>query len=129
MKINLRGHHLLCLQGFQGYGYDENFIKNMEIINERRKSEGSIIQLSDSADDICRYCPNLENNLCQNEKNDSKIKKMDYEILSKLNKNNEYNGPELFKEVSKIFNTLESVENICSECKWHKECLFYLKLK
>ncbi|WP_263641218.1 hypothetical protein [Methanobrevibacter arboriphilus] len=30
--IYLRGHHLLCLQGYQGYGYDDNFKKNIETI-------------------------------------------------------------------------------------------------
>ena len=33
MKIKLRGHHLLCLQGFQGYAYDDSFVKNMTYIN------------------------------------------------------------------------------------------------
>ena len=28
--IYLRGHHLLCLQGYQGYGYDEKFKKSMD---------------------------------------------------------------------------------------------------
>jgi hypothetical protein len=30
--IKLRVHHLLCLQGYQGYGYDECFKKNLENI-------------------------------------------------------------------------------------------------
>lgn len=53
---------------------------------------------------------------------------MDREVLSKFNTSKEYNAQDLFEEVEKIFNSKESVFKICSECMWHKECLFYLNL-
>ena len=59
MKLTLRGHHLLCLQGFQGYGYDDKFVKNMSYINNLRKSENTTVSITNKADDICRCCPNL----------------------------------------------------------------------
>lgn len=128
MKITLRGHHLLCLQGFQGYGYSEKFVLNMAHINELRKSKNTFISLTDECDDICTSCPNLKNNICENEKQNNIIKKMDNEVLSKLDINKEYNALELFEEVSFKFNTLNSVENICVGCKWNEKCLFYNKL-
>lgn len=129
MRIKLRGHHLLCLSGFQGYGYSEDFVLNMAMINEKRKSEDCIITLTNEADDICSSCPNLKDNLCENEKQNEIIVKMDNEILSQFNSEKEYNSLELFKEVSMKFNTLKSVENICNNCKWENECLFYKKLE
>ena len=27
--LNIRAHHFLCMQGFQGYGYSETFVMNM----------------------------------------------------------------------------------------------------
>ncbi len=37
--INIRAHHLLCLQGFQGYGYSQDFVRNMaEIIKKIGKT-------------------------------------------------------------------------------------------
>ena len=128
MKLKLRGHHLLCLQGFQGYGYGEEFVLNMTHINEMRKSKDTIITLTNDCDDICTSCPNLKNNICENEKQNNKIKKMDNEVLSKLDINKEYNALELFDEVAFKFNTLDSVKNICVGCKWNEECLFYKKL-
>ena len=129
MKIKLRGHHLLCLQGFQGYGYSEDFVSNMTRINELRKSNECIISLTNEPDDICFSCPNLKNNLCENEIQNSIIVKMDNEVLSKLNSNKEHNSINLFDEVASKFNSLKSVENVCNGCKWTDECLFYKKLK
>ena len=129
MKIKLRGHHLLCLQGFQGYGYSEDFVSNMTRINELRKSDECNISLTNEPDDICSACPNLKNNLCENEIQNSIIVKMDNEVLSKLNSDKEHNSIDLFDEVASKFNSLKSVENICNGCKWTDECLFYKKLK
>ncbi len=129
MKIKLRGHHLLCLQGFQGYGYDSNFIKNMTRINDLRKKDSTTILLQNFADEICKSCPNLKNNNCIDENHEKEIARMDNEILSKLNINKEYNSKEIFQNISNIFNTKKSIEKICIECKWHEECLFYQKLK
>lgn len=128
MKIRLRGHHLLCLQGFQGYGYSKDFVLNMTKINELRKSKDCTVILTNEADDICSACPNLKNNLCENENQNETIVKMDNKILSKLNREEEYNSIDLFNEVYQKFNSLNSVQNICDECKWADKCLFYKKL-
>ena len=128
MKLVLRGHHLLCLQGFQGYGYDNHFVENMTEINQIRKLEDTTVCLTNSPDDICKACPNLKDNLCQNNIQNERIISMDNEVLSKLNPSKDYNAQDLFKKVEKTFNSKESVEKICSKCMWHKECLFYRKL-
>ncbi|WP_296887235.1 DUF1284 domain-containing protein [uncultured Methanobrevibacter sp.] len=129
MKIKLRGHHLLCLQGFQGYGYSKDFVLNMTRINKLRKTNDCTITLTNDPDDICSACPNLKNNLCENEKQNEIIVKMDEEVLSQLNFDIEYNSIDLFSEVSSKFNSLKSVENVCNGCKWVNKCLFYKKLK
>lgn len=128
MKLILRGHHLLCLQGFQGYGYDEDFVKNMTKINETRNSEDTTIFLTNSPDDICKSCPNLKDNLCQNKSQNKIIESMDNEVLSKIDSAEEYNSIDLFKNVENIFNSKESVRKICYNCIWHEKCLFYQKL-
>ena len=129
MKIELRGHHLLCLQGFQGYGYSEDFVSNMTRINELRKTNDCTITLTNEPDDICSACPNLKDGICENEKQDRIIVNMDKEVLSQLNSNEEYDSIDLFDEVALKFNTLKSVENVCKGCKWSDKCLFYKKLK
>ena len=128
MKLILRGHHLLCLKGFQGYGYDNEFIENMISINSKRKLDTTIIQITDSPDDICSACPNLKNNICQSKIQNEKIVNMDNEILKKLDREKEYNSKELFDKIDDIFNTKESVSKICFNCMWHEKCLFYQNL-
>lgn len=128
MNLILRGHHLLCLKGFQGYGYNKDFIKNMIKINALRKDENTNIRLVDSSDDICKACPNLKNNICENKVQNERIIKMDKEVLSKIDSKKEYNAKELFEQINSIFNSKKSVEKICFRCVWHEKCLFYQKL-
>ena len=128
MKLILRGHHLLCLKGFQGYGYDENFVENMIKVNSMRKLDSTTVSLTNHEDDICKSCPNLKDNLCGNPGNNDRIRKMDDEVLKKLDPEREYDSVELFEKIDEIFNTEESVSKICFNCIWHEQCLFYQKL-
>ena len=128
MKLILRGHHLLCLKGFQGYGYDENFTENMTDVNEKRRLSSTLVSLTNSPDDICKACPNLANGLCGSELQNERIVNMDNEVLKKLDISKEFNSVELFEKIDEIFNTKESVSKICFECMWHEKCLFYQKL-
>ncbi|WP_458455834.1 DUF1284 domain-containing protein [Methanobrevibacter sp.] len=128
MKLILRGHHLLCLKGFQGYGYDERFTNNMIDVNEKRRQIDTQISLTDTHDDICKSCPNLKNNLCESELQNERIVNMDREVLKKFDISKEHNSVELFEKIDEIFNTKESVSKICFECMWHEKCLFYQKL-
>ena len=128
MKITLRGHHLLCLKGFQGYGYDESFVENLSSINSKRKLPDTIVRLCDCADDICFACPNLIDGKCENNAQNERIKSMDRKVLEKLDKKNEHVSIELFDKIDEIFKTPESVSEICFNCKWSEKCLFYQKL-
>lgn len=128
MKLILRGHHLLCLKGFQGYGYDENFTKNMTEINSKRKLENTTVSLTDSADDICQKCPNLKDGFCEDPHHNELIVQMDNEVLNKLDISKEYDSLELFEKIDEIFSTKESVSEICFNCLWHEKCLFYQNL-
>ena len=128
MKLLLRGHHLLCLKGFQGYGYDDDFTKNMTKINEIRKQSETTVFLTYSPDDICKACPNLKNNFCKDQMHNRTIVQMDDEVLKKLDTSKEHNSIELFEEINSIFNSKESVSKICFNCLWHEKCLFYQNL-
>ena len=128
MKLVLRGHHLLCLKGFQGYGYDEDFVENMIEVNSQRKLDTTTVSLTNEADDLCEHCPNLKNNLCKDSTHNETIRKMDDEVLKKIDPSIEYDSVKLFEKIDEIFTNEESVSNICFNCMWHEKCLFYQKL-
>ncbi len=129
MKLILRGHHLLCLQGFQGYGYDSDFVKNMTEVNEIRKIETTEITVCDSPDDICKACPNLKNNMCQSNDENDNIVKMDRKVLERLPKKEFETSKELFDLLNATFHSKSSVKGICDGCKWTEECLFVQNLE
>lgn len=120
--INLRGHHLLCLQGYQGYGYDQKFKENMDKIFNSIK-EDVTIKLINDIDDLCSYCPNLEECKDIEKKDDELIKIANLEI------NKEYSSKELFKIVNKNIKTKNDLELICENCQWMEKCIYYNKLK
>ena len=56
--IRLRAHHLLCILGSRGKGYNDAFIANMSCVVERIRSEPrTLLALVDSGDCICSACP------------------------------------------------------------------------
>ncbi|MEA4956106.1 hypothetical protein SDC9_03484 [bioreactor metagenome] len=149
--IHLRGHHILCLQGYQGYGYDENFKNNMEKIISKLNDENSNTKviLTESADDICKFCPKLKGEMCIGDleshenytkeeikkieisslisNNNQKIENMDSKVLkiAKIKKEKEYEFSEIIYRANNSLKYLNDAKNICGDCKWIDKCLWY----
>ncbi|MDR2967401.1 MAG: DUF1284 domain-containing protein [Methanobacteriaceae archaeon] len=133
--IKLRAHHLLCLQGYQGYGYSEKFKENLEKKLNILKNNNTKVILTNSPDDFCEKCPNLKENICiknskslnESLKNNDKIVKMDSAILkkTKLEKNKEYSYAKLIKIVNNVFSNKKDLKYICKDCSWANKCLWY----
>lgn len=119
---------MLCLQGFQGYGYSEEFVENMTEINEIQKKDIQVT-VCDCPDDICKACPNLKKDICLNEMENEKIVKMDRKVLEKLSKTEFESSKELFKLVNEEFSSKSLVESICENCGWMEKCLFIQNLE
>ncbi|GLI54110.1 DUF1284 domain-containing protein [Thermodesulfovibrio yellowstonii] len=78
--IYLRGHHLICLHFFTGEGYNKEFVENLHAVIGRVENENVFV--IEGADDICKKCPYLINNVCKDEK---EIGEMDKTALDSLN--------------------------------------------
>ncbi len=56
--IRIRAHHLLYIQGFQGYGYSSEFVTHIERIDSFLKSNPyHKLQIIVETDEICSKCP------------------------------------------------------------------------
>ncbi len=53
MTVNLRGHHLLCILTFAGYGYTRGFTENYQGIVDRLNA-GETVLIVEGPDDICK---------------------------------------------------------------------------
>lgn len=124
--LKIRAHHLLCIQGFQGYGYSRDFERNMErIVNFLTSNPNSPLELMVGADIICQKCPHLENGHC-NRSSSSTIRDMDLKVLKKLGLKEGAREPaqKLLGEV-KAWDR-HDLQGICWECSWKDKCLLYL---
>ncbi|MGB9980014.1 DUF1284 domain-containing protein [Methanobacterium sp.] len=144
--MKIRAHHLLCMQGFQGYGYSEDFSKNMtEIIEILKNFPKKKIEIIADTDAICACCPYNINGKCQESKEslehkvfgapkskilmaNEKILSMDMKVLKKLEitPGSIFEAREIFNITNQRLKTYLEVEEICGDCKWSEKCLFLL---
>ena len=121
--INLRAHHLLCLQSYKGKGYSPEFVAGMSKISDtfKRTPDTKFILVS-GADDICKNCPHRVGKLCVHknppEPQDEKVMKHFALVAGKV-----YN----YKTVTDIIRqkmTDEVFHDICGTCDWNStgEC-------
>lgn len=122
-KYIIRGHHLLCLLGFKGYGYSKAFVENMRIISTQINAEPDsvILKVVERPDDICTSCPHLGENGClQNGPNsEDMVRKRDNRVVHALNL-----IPEGFLSWSSIILRIKEhitpfdLPFLCGDCKW-----------
>ncbi|HOI72314.1 MAG TPA: DUF1284 domain-containing protein [Methanobacterium sp.] len=124
--IKIRAHHLLCMQGYQGYGYNQDFEHNMEKIIEYLDSNPNFpLEVVADADIICQKCPHLENGQC-NRSSSTAIVEKDLKVLEKLGL-----AACEKKPAQKVLSEVESLScndlhDICGECSWKVKCLLYI---
>ena len=127
--MKIRAHHLLCMQGFQGYGYTKEFRQNMsEIIENLKSNREQIIEITDELDEICKCCPHKKNKICKNVISNWMIKRVDKKVIQKLkiDYNTEISFREIISTTNLIFKSHNDVKGICSNCRWKEKCLWYL---
>jgi hypothetical protein len=122
--LKIRAHHLLCMQGFQGYGYSDSFVEHMgEIVKYIKNNPKLKIIIGDYCDSICSECKNNMESVCSNCEN---VDKMDRKLLHKLNLNS---GKvvivqEVMSLVKNKFQTQQDAYEICGDCSWREKCLW-----
>jgi len=120
--IGIRGHTLLCLQGFRGEGYSAEFIENMTKIHRQLTlhPEQPVLIL-DSPDSICSQCPNLKSQRCHlhGPASEESMMAQDADVIDRLG----IRKGEIFfwKEIlGRIAQRLQGdmLSDICGTCPW-----------
>jgi len=85
--MRLRAHHLLCIPGFRGLGYDEKFIQGMKrVVQKIRENPKLEIKLIEGCDDICSACPFNIDGCCENEVvgGEERVRERDRQVAVRL---------------------------------------------
>ena len=122
LEMNLRPHHLLCIQKFTGHGYNADFTAHMKsIVSELTVNPETQITVVHGCDDLCKLCPNNIGGVCNSLE---KVTFMDSAVLSICDF--AYGENVLWTEAAgkareEIFET-EEFHNICACCQWFALC-------
>jgi hypothetical protein len=118
MMINLRPHHLLCLTGWEGRGYDQAFTDNFNRIAAKLRAGGPV-RLVAGNDDICASCPKVETD-CRDEFPAA----IDERLLERLgiSANSVYELDWLNRLIKEKV-APRDLSEICGACPWLSSCL------
>ncbi len=124
MTMVLRGHHLLCVQGFQGMGYSPGFVKEFSKIVEKIRDEEKdfSVQVIAGLDDACQHCPNKGENKCEADMGSNEhVLIMDLRVISHLGliEGAAYPKSYLLELIAKEI-TPDDLDHLCSNCSWLK---------
>lgn len=126
--IRIRAHHLLCIQGFQGYGYTKDFVSHMEKVTTFLRSNPLYkIKIVVKSDELCSQCPHDVDERCI-KGSSNEISKIDRLVVEKANLDLKhiYTVSEAFGIVNKNLNH-DLVVSLCSGCTWQNKCILYIE--
>lgn len=114
----LRGHHLICLHFFKGYGYDEKFVENVR----RILKEVGEVEVVDGLDDVCEACPHNVGFCNFSENSEEEVRGLDALALRLLDLKlgTIVNWEDLRIRVPKIMDEWRNLA--CKECDWRGVC-------
>ncbi|UCZ55395.1 DUF1284 domain-containing protein [Bacillus shivajii] len=122
MERTLRGHHLLCVHGFQGMGYSPGFVRKMqEIVDDIRDEEKDFaIRVRVDLDEACGACPhNGETKCIASEQSDEHVKAMDRRGIDhlQLEKDKLYRKSKLVEWTAQRVKP-DDLDTLCKGCSW-----------
>ncbi len=122
-SLEIRAHHLLCILGFRGLGYSQEFIVKMgKVVKELDTNATFPITVIAECDVICASCPHNRGNKCLKEADSEiKVKTQDLEVLQRLGFEVGAQMPaaEVWTRIREKL-TLRDVAEICQGCEWLK---------
>lgn len=122
LHLEIRVHHLLCLLGFRGLGYGDEFVANMKRVASATFFSPNTLKIVDHCDSICSACPYQKGDECRKEKDSAQqVKSRDRELAAKLGVQTgiSLSWQEVRELIRQKIAPADLVE-ICRECEWLK---------
>lgn len=122
MEKVMRGHHLLCVHGFQGMGYSPEFVEKMKAIvtDIRNDSLDFPIRVVADFDEACGSCPHRGIERCEaSHDSHEHVLSMDNKTIQHLGieKNQLYLKSELVALTAKKVSA-NDLDYLCAGCTW-----------
>ncbi|MGQ0667893.1 MAG: DUF1284 domain-containing protein [Nitrospiraceae bacterium] len=120
--IRLRGHTLLCLQGFRGEGYSPEFVSNMAVIHQALTTDPNRqIEVIASPDAVCGACPHRQLSGCtlNGERSEEAMVEQDREVMRRLGltAGDRLRWGDLLERIQNSVSG-EDLPLICGGCRW-----------
>lgn len=119
MKIELRPHHFLCLQGYKGQNYNKEQVKSWNNISDLLKSDPNIdVFIKSGKDDLCQNCAitakSTDSNCFENS-----VKALDKKVEKLLNieSGKTYKYWDVVQKANEKI-TPKKHEELCEKCFW-----------
>lgn len=130
--MTLRPHHLFCVQGYWGKGYDERFRETMgRIADLLRQDPDTPVTVVDGPDEICGCCPHLLKGRCTwDEAGEASVREHDAALMRALHlaDRDTVSIREVNDRLARDPDALRVVSHYCSTCPWNSDCLFAQRL-
>ena len=120
--IRLRGHTLLCLQGFRGEGYSPAFISNMAAIHQALiQDPDRRIEVIASPDAVCGACPHRQSSGCtlNGQRSEKEMVEQDQVVLQRLGlkAGDRLRWVDLLERIRNSIGG-DELPAICGSCRW-----------
>ena len=120
--VRLRGHTLLCLQGFRGEGYSGEFVQNLAAIHRRlNEHPEQWIEVIEAPDAVCAACPHQASSGCTvtHEHSEAEMQAQDRHVMGLLGlqAGTIIRWRDVLKRIRTVLNG-ESLLSICGQCRW-----------
>lgn len=119
--VEIRGHTLLCLQGFRGEGYNFEFVDNMAAVLAALQTDPrTVVRVTESPDQFCAHCPNLDGGCTLKGPDfERQIVAQDRQVLDLLGlkPGQEMAWAELLSRIGARMRG-EMLDGICGDCRW-----------
>ena len=120
--IRLRGHTLLCLQGFRGEGYSPKFVENMAAIHRLLTDHPDTwVEVVASPDVVCAACPHQHPSGCalNSVRSEEEMQEQDHVVLQRLRLQvgSRIRWRDILHRISASVSG-DDLPSICGNCRW-----------